>query len=197
MKFDLQDRIARLEHVIELRDTLGQVKLDQALSVINQMTALFRMHVRERDMDDADLKKLIEAEKFASESPRRATVYEGAVVTVEGEPVMEPNDVTEMLDMAISAGMWIRVQDPDSHIISNVGYFDYGQWTNSAESAWKQIVRMVMSVDEDFLVQFKKEGEEVREGHIHWVQIVGTGGNTPDHGWLCDGCTCDSMDSFL
>ena len=171
--------------------------LGEALAQINQMTKLFRQHVRERDMDSGDLQKLIDAEQFAGKGQEMvATLYEGRAVKVDGEPVMEPNDVTEMLDRAIQAGFWIRVPDPDLYVDVNDN-FDYNLWTDSAETAWQQIVRMYMSVDEDFLVQFKKEGEEVREGHTHWIQIVPVGGNTPNDGWLCDGCACNSMDGIL
>jgi hypothetical protein len=183
-----------------IEEGLNQVKLEEALAQINQMTELFRQHVRERDMNSEDLQKLIDAEQFAGKGQKMvvtiATLYEGRAVKVDGEPVMEPNDVTEMLDRAIQAGFWIRVQDPDSDVDVNDN-FDYTLWTDSAETAWQQIVRMYMSVDEDFLVQFKKEGEEVREGHTHWIQIVPVGGNTPNDGWLCDGCACDSMDGIL
>ena len=180
---------------MSIESGLNEVKLAEALALISQMTELFRMHVRERDMDAGDLEKLIEAEKFAANTPK-ATLYEGGAVKIEGEPVMEPNEVTEMLDKAIAAGMWIRVQDPDSDV-DVFDNFDYTPWTDSAEDAWQQVVRMFMSVDDHFLVQFKKEGEEVREGHTHWICIVPGGGNTPNDGWLYDSCTCDSMDGIL
>lgn len=186
---------------------MSTFKPDEAVALINQMTDLFRLHTRERDMDEEDLKKLAEAENFVrihANTPTntpKATLFKGfegtwTIVKVDGEPVMEPNDVTEMLDRAIAAGMWIRVQDSDSDV-DVFDNFDYTPWTNSAEAAWQQVVRMYMSADEDFLVQFKKDGEEVREGHTHWIQIVPVGGNTPNDGWLCDGCTCDSMEGIL
>ena len=160
--------------------------INQALAHINQMTELFRQHVRERDMSPDDLLKLLDAESFVEEQATHDVL----------QPAMEANEVTAMLTRAISRGMQIRVQDLDSDV-DVVGNFGYGPWTSSAEIAWKQIVKMAEALEEDFIVQFKKDDEKVLGDHVHWIQIVAYGGNTPDDGWLCDGCVCDSMDGIL
>jgi hypothetical protein len=113
---------------------------------------------------------------------------------VDGQQITEPNDVTKFLKIATLIGMEIQVQDPDQ--LNRNGDFGYHDWTKSWQTAWKQIIDMHMAVDEDFLVRFKNAEEQPVDNHVHWVQMVTGGGNTPNDGWICDSCACDIMETL-
>ncbi len=171
--------------------------IDEALGQINAITALFRLHVRERDMDPQEIATLVHAEEFSREMQQSVpTMHKGNVVMADGQQITEPNDVTKFLRIATRIGMEIQVQDPDkvhSWELNKSGDFEYHDWTKSWQTAWKQIIDMYMEVDEDFLVRFKNAEEQPANDHVHWVHMVTGGGNTPNDGWLCDGCDCDNM----
>jgi len=169
--------------------------IDEALERLNQITLLFRLYVKEKDMDKEDIGILINAESYADSVLRPiVTMHKGNVVMVDGEQITEPNDVTKFLKIATLIGMEIQVQDPDQ--LNRNGDFGYHDWTKSWQTAWKQIIDMHMAVDEDFLVRFKNAEEQPVDNHVHWVQMVTGGGNTPNDGWICDSCACDIMDTF-
>jgi len=169
--------------------------IDEALKQINAMTALFRLHVRERDMNPQEIATLVHAEEFTREIQQSVpTMHKGNVVMVDGQQITEPNDVTKFLRIATLIGMEIQVQDPDQ--LNRNGDFGYHDWTKSWQTAWKQIIDMHMAVDEDFVVRFKNAEEEPVDEHVHWVHMVTGGGNTPNDGWICDSCTCDIMETF-
>ena len=70
--------------------------IDEALGQINAMTALFRLHVRERDMDPQEIATLVHAEEFSREMQQSVpTMHKGNVVMVDGQQITEPNDVTK------------------------------------------------------------------------------------------------------
>jgi len=169
--------------------------MNEALGQLNAMTALFRLHVRERDMDPEEIATLIHAEEFSREMQQSVpTMHKGNVVMVDGQQITEPNNVTKFLKIATLIGMEIQVQDPDQ--LNRNGDFGYHDWTKSWQTAWKQIIDMHMAVDEDFLVRFKNAEEQPVDNHVHWIQMVTGGGNTPNDGWLCDSCTCDIMETL-
>jgi hypothetical protein len=57
--------------------------LSEALARIAQLTDLVRQHVRERDMDEDDLSKLVEAEQFVREEWARQLLSSASGVTPE------------------------------------------------------------------------------------------------------------------
>ena len=164
--------------------------VDEALEKLSQMTSLFRMYTKERDMDKKDIATLINAETYADSVLRPiVTMHKGNVVMADGNPIIEPNEVTALLDIAEKIGMKMRVPDPDVDVLPD-GSFDYHEWTTSSREAWNQLVAMYMAVDEDFNIEFQDKDSN----HVHWIRIVPDGGNTPDDGWLNDSCTCPIMD---
>lgn len=168
--------------------------IEQTLKKLNQITLLFRLYVKERDMDAQDIAILVSAEEFADSIQRPVTtMYKGNVVMANGTPITEPNEVTKLLAIATKIGMKIRIPDPDSDTLPDQD-FAYHEWTGSSQKAWEQLIAMYMAVDEDFTIQFKDENNMPENKHVHWVHMVPGGGNIPDDGWLCDSCSCDVMD---
>lgn len=170
--------------------------IDEALERLNQMTLLFRLYVKERDMDKEDISILINAEAYADSVLRPiVTMHKGNVVMSDGVSITEPNEVTALFDIAEKIGMKIRVPDPDSDTLPDQN-FAYHEWTKSPREAWEQLIAMYMAVDEDFTIEFEDENNKPVNKHIHWIKIVPYGGNTPDDGWLNDSCTCEIMDTL-
>jgi len=165
--------------------------IDEALIRLNQMTLLFRLYVRERDMDKEDIGILLNAEAYSDKILKpTVTMHKGNIVEAAGNPITEPNNITTMLDIAEKIGLKIRVPNPDMIVLPD-GPFGYNKWTTSAEEAWNQIIEMYMAVDEDFNIEFQDE----KSDHVHWIKIVPYGGNTPDDGWLNDSCVCEIMET--
>ena len=162
---------------------------DEAVEQLNKMTSLFRLHVKERDMDKEDISTLINAEAYTESVLRPIfTMQKGKIVNADGTTITEPNKVTALLHIAEKIGMKIRVPNPDADVLPD-GNFDYHEWTTSSREAWNQLIAMYMAVDEDFNIEFQDEDNK----HVHWIKIVPYGGNTPDDGWLNDSCTCEIM----
>ena len=162
---------------------------DEAVERLNKMTSLFRLYVKERDMDKEDISTLINAEAYTESVLRPIiTMHKGKIVKADGITITEPNEVTALLDIAEKIGMKIRVPNPDIDVLPD-GSFDYHKWTNSSREAWNQLGAIYMDVDEDFNIEFQDEDNK----HVHWIKIVPYGGNTPDDGWLNDSCTCEIM----
>lgn len=162
---------------------------DEAVERLNKMTSLFRLYVKERDMDKEDISTLINAEAYTESVLKPiVTMHKGKIVKADGTTITEPNEVTALLDIAEKIGMKIRVPNPDIDVLPD-GSFDYHEWTNSSREAWNQLVALYMDVDEDFNIEFQDEDNK----HVHWIKIVPYGGNTPDDGWLNDSCTCEIM----
>ena len=165
---------------------------DEAVERLNKMTSLFRLYVKERDMDKEDISTLINAEAYTESVLRPIfTMHKGQIVKADGTTITEPNEVTALLDIAEKIGMKIRVPNPDIDVLPD-GSFDYHEWTNSSREAWNQLVALYMDVDEDFNIEFQDEDNK----HVHWIKIVPYGGNTPNDGWLNDSCTCDIMNTL-
>ena len=155
------------------------------------------MYVKEREMDEKDISKLVYAETYAdSVLTPIVTMHKGNVVMADGNSITEPNDVTALLNVAVKIGLKIRVPDPDSDTLPDQN-FAYHEWTKSPREAWEQLIAMYMAVDEDFTIEFEDENNKPVNKHIHWIKIVPDGGNTPDDGWLNDSCTCEIMDTLL
>jgi len=66
--------------------------LSEALARIAQLTDLVRQHVRERDMDEDDLSKLVEAEQFVREEWSRRVLSSASGVTPEPTDERNSND---------------------------------------------------------------------------------------------------------
>jgi len=166
--------------------------IDEALERLNQMTLLFRLYVKEREMDKEDISILINAEAYADSVLKPiVTMHKGNVVMADGISITEPNEVTALLDIAAKIGMKIRVPNPDIDVLPD-GSFDFHEWTKSSREAWNQLIAMYMAVDEDFNIEFQDEDNK----HVHWIRVVPYGGNTPDDGWLNDSCTCPIMETL-
>jgi len=170
--------------------------IDEALERLNQMTLLFRLYVKEKDMDKEDIGILINAETYADSILKPiVTMHKGNVVMADGVSITEPNEVTALLNIAAKIGMKIRIPDPDSDTLPDQN-FAYHEWTKSPREAWNQLVAMYMAVDEDFTIEFQDDNNIPANKHVHWIRVVPYGGNTPDDGWLNDSCTCNIMETL-
>ena len=170
---------------------------DEAIQILHEITTMFRMYVKEREMDEKDISKLVYAETYADSVLKPiVTMHKENVVMADGNSITEPNDVTALLNVAVKIGLKIRVPDPDSDTLPDQN-FAYHEWTKSPREAWEQLIAMYMAVDEDFTIEFEDENNKPVNKHIHWIKIVPDGGNTPDDGWLNDSCTCEIMDTLL
>ena len=179
---------------------------DEAIQILHEITTMFRMYVKEREMDEKDISKLVYAETYADSVLKPiVTMHKENVVMADGNSITEPNEVTALFDIAAKIGMKIRIPDPDADVLPD-GNFDYHEWTKSPQEAWQQMIAMYMAVDEDFTIEFENEDNPFgtlseiertqHRKHVHWIKIVSYGGNTPDDGWLNDSCTCEIMDTL-
>ena len=143
--------------------------------LIERLVSHLEQSVRESDRDEATKRVLLDARRALTGTT--PSMHKGNAAFASGIPITEPNDVTRMLDQAYALGYIVRVQDPDS------ASGKMGARCADAREAWGKVIAHHMEVDEDFFVYFDKSDEP-----CHWMKFVTGGGNTPDDGWMNDGC---------
>ena len=119
--------------------------MNEALGQLNAMTALFRLHVRERDMDPEEIATLIHAEEFSQEmqqsNERNMTLYN------DGEYARAVHWLNEDLEELCKKHNLVQTPEELASIMETCD--SKGLFDDAVDTLYDEIERIAVSIAKD------------------------------------------------